>query len=158
VSRSNRAITQPGYPKLLNAIMNVDMSAAVILCSVGWARHHGVPETKWVFLHGCGDAYDLPPRMRARLDRSPAMHEAYRQAQSMAAMASGIDSLNRVDHFDIYSCFPSAVQVCVCVCVCVCVVCVRVQPVLIKVHPPPPSVFCVEATFDDACGSAGGSA
>jgi acetyl-CoA C-acetyltransferase len=81
--------------------MDVDQAAALVLCSVGWARRHGIPCSKWVFLHGCGDAYELPPLMRARLDRSPAMGEAYRQARAMAKAASRLDSLEDVKHFDV---------------------------------------------------------
>ena len=81
--------------------MDVDQAAALVICSVGWARRHGIPTNKWVYLHGCGDAYELPPLMRARLDRSPAMGEACRQAMAMAKIMSGLDSLAQVRHFDV---------------------------------------------------------
>lgn len=45
-------VTWPGYPKRLNAIMNVDQAAALIVCSVRWARTHGIPQDKWIYLHG----------------------------------------------------------------------------------------------------------
>ena len=43
VSEKNRMIGFP-YPKNLNAIMQVDQSAGVLLCSVRKARELGVPE------------------------------------------------------------------------------------------------------------------
>ncbi|MGH6909669.1 MAG: acetyl-CoA acetyltransferase, partial [Phenylobacterium sp.] len=51
VSEKNRMIGYP-YPKQLNAIMEVDQSAGVILASEAKARELGVPEDKWVYLHG----------------------------------------------------------------------------------------------------------
>ena len=44
------------YPKYLNAIMEVDQSAGVLIASVKKARELGVPEDRWVYLHGCADA------------------------------------------------------------------------------------------------------
>ena len=53
----NRWIGFP-YPRLMNSSAFVDQAAAIILTSVGLARKLGVPESKWVFLHGCADAHD----------------------------------------------------------------------------------------------------
>src|SRR4051794_35952443 len=58
VSERNRMVGFP-YPKLVNAIMEVDQSAGVIVASEKKARELGVPEEKWVYLHGCADAADL---------------------------------------------------------------------------------------------------
>ena len=57
VSESNPYIGFP-YTKLMNANAFIDQSAAVILTSVAHARALGIPESRWVYLHGCADTYD----------------------------------------------------------------------------------------------------
>jgi acetyl-CoA C-acetyltransferase len=106
VTPKNRMIGYP-YPKYLNAIMQVDQSAGVLICSVRKARELGVPESRWVFLHGCADAHDLwYPLDRQNYHSSPAMRLTGRRALDMA----GIEVAD-LSHIDLYSCFPSAVQV-----------------------------------------------
>jgi acetyl-CoA C-acetyltransferase len=95
------------YPKYLNAVMEVDQSAGVLIASVRKARELGVPEEKWVFLHGCADASDLwYPLDRQNYHSSPAIRLSGRAAFDMA----GID-LADLDVIDLYSCFPSAVEI-----------------------------------------------
>jgi acetyl-CoA C-acetyltransferase len=106
VTDRNRMISFP-YPKYLNAIMEVDQSAAVLIASVRKARELGVPEDRWVYLHGCADAADLwYPLERQDFHSSPAIRLTGERALAMA----GID-LADIDIIDLYSCFPSAVQV-----------------------------------------------
>ncbi len=106
VSDRNRMIGFP-YPKLLNAIMEVDQSAGVLIASVDKARELGVPQDKWVFLHGCADAADLwYPLDRQDFHSSPAMRLTGQRALEMAGV--GID---RIDYIDLYSCFPVAVEI-----------------------------------------------
>lgn len=106
VSEKNRMIGYP-YPKLLNAIMEVDQSAGVIVCSVKKARELGVPQSKWVYLHGCADAADLGhPLDRQDFHSSPAMRLTGKRAFEMAGV--GLDS---IDYIDLYSCFPVAVEI-----------------------------------------------
>ncbi|HEX7946042.1 MAG TPA: acetyl-CoA acetyltransferase [Phenylobacterium sp.] len=106
VSERNRMIGFP-YPKLLNAIMEVDQSAGVLIASVKRARELGVPEDKWVYLHGCADAHDLWHVLeRQDFHSSPAMRLTGQRAFEMAGI--GPDDLK---YIDLYSCFPSAVQV-----------------------------------------------
>ena len=106
VSDKNRMVGFP-YPKLLNAIMEVDQSAGVILASVDKARELGVPEDKWVYLHGCADAADLWfPLDRQNFHSSPAMRLTGQQALSMAGVG-----LSDIDYIDLYSCFPVAVEI-----------------------------------------------
>jgi acetyl-CoA C-acetyltransferase len=103
---NNRYIGFP-YPKYMNAIMDVDQSAALILTSAGEARRLGVPEHRWVFLHGCGEATDhWFITERVDYHSSPAIRACGSRALTMAGI--GIDD---VAHIDLYSCFPSAVQV-----------------------------------------------
>jgi len=106
VSDRNRMIGFP-YPKLLNAIMEVDQSAGVLVASVQKARELGVPEEKWVYLHGCADAHDLWHVLeRQDFHSSPAMRLTGQRAFEMAGIVA--DDLS---YIDLYSCFPSAVQV-----------------------------------------------
>eukprot|EP00041_Stephanoeca_diplocostata_P031756 m.997586 g.997586 ORF g.997586 m.997586 type:complete len:226 (+) comp24022_c1_seq22:353-1030(+) len=98
VTAANRAVTWPGYPKRLNAIMKVDQAAAVVLCSVRWARAHGIPPDKWVYLHGCADIYDVPTLMRRDLDKSPGMAVASAKAFAMARKLSPVGSSLNMDH------------------------------------------------------------
>lgn len=106
VTDRNRMIGYP-YPKYLNAIMEVDQSAAVLIASVRKARELGVPEDKWVFLHGCADASDLwYPLERQDYHSSPAMRLTGQRALEMAGI--GVEDL---DLIDLYSCFPSAVRI-----------------------------------------------
>ncbi len=105
-SPSNRMIGTP-YPKLMNSNNDVDMSAAVILCSVEKARQMGVPEDRWVFIHSGADAHDHDfVSNRADLHSSPAIRTAGRAAMDLAH--KGADDFA---HVDLYSCFPSAVQI-----------------------------------------------
>ena len=106
VSEKNRMIGFP-YPKLLNAIMEVDQSAGVLIASVKKARELGIPEDKWVYLHGCADASDLwHPLDRQNFHSSPAMRLTGKRAFEMAGIG-----LSDIDVIDLYSCFPVAVEV-----------------------------------------------
>lgn len=106
VSEKNRMIGFP-YPKLLNAIMEVDQSAAVLVASVRKARELGVPEDQWVYLHGCADAADLwYPLDRQDFYSSPAMRLTGKLAFEMAGIG-----LEQIDALDLYSCFPVAVEI-----------------------------------------------
>ena len=106
VSEKNRMIGYP-YPKLLNAIMEVDQSAAVIVASEAKARELGVPQEQWVYLHGCADAADLwNPIDRQNFYSSPAMRLTGKRALDMAGIG-----LERIDFIDLYSCFPVAVEI-----------------------------------------------
>ncbi|WP_419316891.1 acetyl-CoA acetyltransferase [Caulobacter sp. ErkDOM-E] len=106
VTDRNRMISFP-YPKYLNAIMEVDQSAAVLICSVRKARELGVSEDKWVYLHGCADAADLwYPMDRQDFHSSPAIRLTGERAFAMAGIG-----LSDIDIIDLYSCFPSAVEV-----------------------------------------------
>jgi acetyl-CoA C-acetyltransferase len=102
----NRYISFP-YPKYMNAIMDVDQGAALLMTSVAGARRLGVPEEKWVYLLGCGDATDhWHITERVNYHSSPAIRAAGARALSMAGV-----TIDEIQHFDLYSCFPSAVQI-----------------------------------------------
>ncbi len=102
----NRMVTYP-YTKVMNAILAVDQAAAVIITTVGRARELGVDSERWIYLRGAASAHD-PWHVgeRESLCDSPALAAAARA--SFAQSGLGLDELT---HFDLYSCFPSAVQV-----------------------------------------------
>jgi acetyl-CoA C-acetyltransferase len=102
----NRMIGFP-YPKLMNSNNAVEQAAAVILCSAERADALGVPRDRWVFPLSGADAHDTPfVSNRPDLRSSPAIRAAGRAA--LASAGAGIDA---VAHADLYSCFPSAVEV-----------------------------------------------
>lgn len=102
VTPDNRLICSP-YPKQLNANIQTDQAAGVVIASVEAARRAGVPEERWVFVRAGADAHDhWWVSERADLVSSPAL----------AACSRAIDAdADAVDHLDVYSCFPSAVQI-----------------------------------------------
>ncbi len=102
----NRMISWP-YTKLMNSNNMVDQGAALILASVEQARRLGIPADRWVYPHAGTDAHDTPAiAERDELHRSAAIRIAGARALELAGL--GIDD---VDYVDLYSCFPSAVQV-----------------------------------------------
>ncbi len=105
-SDDNRWVGYP-YPKYLNAVMRIDQASAVVMTSVGKARELGIDESKWVYLHGCADANEIWYGIeRPELHRSIAIHDMTKLALDMAGW-----TIDDIDLFDLYSCFPSAVQV-----------------------------------------------
>jgi acetyl-CoA C-acetyltransferase len=106
VSESNRYVGFP-YTKFLNSVIQVNMGAAVILTSVAKARELGVEEDRMVYLHGCADANDIwNVSERVNYHSSPAVRTMGEKAFAMAGK-----TIEDMDFFDIYSCFPSAVQI-----------------------------------------------
>ena len=105
-SPANRMIGFP-YPKFMNAIMDVDQAAALLLTNVETARRIGIPPQKWVYFWGGGDANDhWYVSDRVDLHSSPAIRAAGAHALRQAGV--GIDEVNL---FDLYSCFPCAPQI-----------------------------------------------
>ncbi len=102
----NRWIWWP-YTKVMNSNSAVEQSAALILCSAGSAAALGVPRDRWVFPRAATQARDTYIVSHRRdLHSAPALGAA---ARSLLALAgTGTDGLA---HVDLYSCFPSAVQV-----------------------------------------------
>ncbi len=95
------------YTRLMNANAFIDQSAAVVLTSRGEARRLGIADDRLVYLHGCADAHDhWYLSDRRDLHSSPAMATAGREAMEMAGCTIG-----DIDYLDLYSCFPSAVEI-----------------------------------------------
>jgi acetyl-CoA C-acetyltransferase len=102
----NRQVSWP-YTKLMVANLRIDEAAGVIVCSAGAARRLGIPESRWVYVHAgvqANDEWFLSER--AALDRSPAIAACGDALFRYAGVTA--DELGPVD---LYSCFPSAVQI-----------------------------------------------
>ena len=95
------------YTRLMNANAFIDQSAAVLLTSRGEARRLGIADDRMVYLHGCADAHDhWYLSDRRDFHSSPAIATVGREAMEMAGCTIG-----DIDHLDLYSCFPSAVEI-----------------------------------------------
>jgi acetyl-CoA C-acetyltransferase len=103
---SNRMIGLP-YPKLMNSNNNVNQAAAVLICSLDRARSLGVARERLVFPQVGSETADTPyVSNRSDMSSSPAISSAGKALFEHASM--GVDD---VTYIDLYSCFPSAVQV-----------------------------------------------
>ncbi len=105
VTADNRMICDP-YPRLMVARDTVNQGAAALLMSVAAARKLGVPEEKWVYLHGHADQREQDLLDREDLSVSYSSKQAVAEALRVADI--GIDD---VATFDLYSCFPFPVFV-----------------------------------------------
>lgn len=106
VNPKNRYIGFP-YTRAMNPVLAVDMAASIVMTTVGKARELGIDNSHWIYFRGGADVNDCwYVSQRPSLHESPAIRLAW---QSVSA-ASGI-GVDEVTDFDIYSCFPSAVQV-----------------------------------------------
>ena len=105
-SANNRRISYP-YTKMMNANMVVDMSAALVLCSVRRARVLGIAEDRWVYPVAGAEGYDhFSASVREEFYTSPGIRLVGGRVMELAGC--GADEL---DFVDLYSCFPSAVQI-----------------------------------------------
>lgn len=105
-SPDNRMVGFP-YTKMMNSNNDVDQAAAILMCSVEAAQRLGIAEDRWVFPLAGTDAHDTPfVSNRQDLHSSPAIRVAGRRALELAGL--GMDD---VKHVDLYSCFPSAVEI-----------------------------------------------
>ncbi|MEM7360169.1 MAG: acetyl-CoA acetyltransferase [Pseudomonadota bacterium] len=105
-TEENRYVAFP-YTKLLTSMIYVNQAAAVLMTTAARARALGIAEDKWVYLHGAADSYEIwNVSERLNYYSSPALQQASQQALGQAGC--GIDD---IAFFDIYSCFPSAVQI-----------------------------------------------
>jgi acetyl-CoA C-acetyltransferase len=116
VTAENRMIAFP-YTKYMNAILEVDQGAALLLTSSGEARALGIAKERWIHVVGGGEATEEPWFFseRPRLDASAALRTAALRA--LAQAGAGIDAIeagagiDAIDALDLYSCFPCAVEI-----------------------------------------------
>jgi acetyl-CoA C-acetyltransferase len=101
----NRMVAFP-YTKRMCANIDVDQGAALLLCSYEAARAARISDDRLVFLHAGADAHDhWFVTERDALAEAPAIGVATRAA--LSAANAGVDDIAR---FDLYSCFPAAVE------------------------------------------------
>jgi acetyl-CoA C-acetyltransferase len=108
----NRIVCEP-YTKRMTAFLGSDQGAALVVCSLAAARRAGVAD-RAVFIWSGAEATDVrSPTARPDPGRSPAIAAAGRAvlaaASDAAGRARGI-GIDDIEVFDIYSCFPSAVE------------------------------------------------
>ncbi|MDV6012528.1 hypothetical protein [Haloechinothrix sp. LS1_15] len=102
----NRMVAFP-YRKLTTANISVNQAAAVLLCSAGAAERAGIPRENWVFVHGTAAGNDhWFVGQRHELHRSPAINAIGRALLGHAGIG-----VAEIAYRDLYSCFPSAVQI-----------------------------------------------
>lgn len=100
----NRITAEP-YTKRLNAFPYVDQAAALVVCSLATAQECDIADQA-VFVWSGAEALEvLLPGARRWLGRSEGVEAA--AASALAAAEIGSDE---VDAFDVYSCFPVAVE------------------------------------------------
>jgi len=101
----NRFISYP-YTKHMIAIIDVDMSAAILVASEEWADANGVPRDRrvypWISCYAEDPAYIA---VRDKLWKSDAM-----EAASAAVLDAAKLKADDIRHIDLYSCFPAAVN------------------------------------------------
>ncbi len=105
-SPRNRMIAFP-YTKYMNAVMEVDQAAAVLMTSAQAARALGIPEHRWVYWRGGAETLEERWYPSERPDFSRC--QALREAGTSALAEAGIE-LGDLAHLDFYSCFPVAVE------------------------------------------------
>ena len=105
-SPRNRQISFP-YTKFMNANLSVDMAAALIVCSLRKAQQLGVAEEKLVYPLSGAEGYDhFSASVRDNFHTSPGIRITGQRALELAGV-----EVSELDFVDLYSCFPSAVQV-----------------------------------------------
>lgn len=100
----NRMVGFP-YTKRMVSNPQVDMASGIVVCSAETAAARGIPTDRWVFLHAGTDGTDRKMSERNDFVSSASIRVAGRRVLELA----GTDA-DSVAHLDLYSCFPSAVQ------------------------------------------------
>ena len=104
-TRANRMVGLP-YTKYMNSNNDVDMAAAVIMCSAEKAESLGVARDRWVFVHAGTDCNEHQfVSNRWSFAETPAVELGGRSVLELADC-----SIDDIALIDLYSCFPSAVQ------------------------------------------------
>ena len=102
----NRMICFP-YPKYMNAVMDVDMGAAFLVTDAATARQWGLGPDEVAYLGGWADAHEV-----WYLSERPQVHTAPGLVEcARSALASAAVTVDEVDAFDLYACFPSSIEV-----------------------------------------------
>jgi acetyl-CoA C-acetyltransferase len=101
-------ITAFPYTKYMNSFVTVDQGAAIILMSEQLARRYGPKDRRCVYFLGGGYARDRQRFMIEKSDFtiSPPLKAAVSKALKRSSM-----SIDELECFDFYSCFPCAVSI-----------------------------------------------
>ncbi len=97
------------YPYTLHMMANrqVDQSAAIVMTNVKIAEKLGIDRSQWIYPMGGSDIQNIYyTSQRPLLHTSPATAHGSRLALEQAGL-----SLDDIDLFDLYSCFPSMIQI-----------------------------------------------
>ena len=106
ISDSNRLVGLP-YTKYLNSMIRVNMASSLVVMSEKLTKELKIPQNKKVYIHGSCVLNDIwNVSKRPSLNESPAIRECGKEVLSQAGI-----SLSEISFLDIYSCFPSAVQI-----------------------------------------------
>ena len=105
ITPDNRMICFP-YTKVMNAIMEVDLAAGVIVAGESEARRIGVPANKLVYVHAAADGTDRWwISERESFAQAPMLDHCINTAIEGAGIGAG-----DIAQFDFYSCFPIALE------------------------------------------------
>jgi len=105
VSANNRMIGLP-YRKVMNSNNQVNLAAVLVMCSVERAAALGVPSDRWIFPWAGTDCHEHQfVSNRWSFAETPAIRLGGQRALQLAGL-----SIDDIAHIDLYSCFPSAVQ------------------------------------------------
>ncbi len=109
-SPGNRVVAEP-YTKLMSAFLGSDQAAALLVCSLAAARRAGVAD-RAVFVWAATETTEVwAPTARPDPGRSPAIAAAGRALFDAASQTAGTAvTVDDVELVDLYSCFPSAVE------------------------------------------------
>lgn len=104
---ANRPVAFP-YTKYMNSFVTVDQGAAILLMSEETAKKYSQKNRQTVYFLGGGYAQDRQRFMIEKSDftSSPPLKAAVEKALKRSRM-----SLESLDCFDLYSCFPCAVSI-----------------------------------------------
>ncbi|MGH9295380.1 MAG: acetyl-CoA acetyltransferase, partial [Acidimicrobiales bacterium] len=101
----NRLVAEP-YTKKMTAFLGGAQGAALLVTSLGFARRHRLAESP-MFVWGAASANEVVSLAARRdLGRCEALEIA--ASAALAQAGTGVDEMG---HLDVYSCFPSAVQI-----------------------------------------------
>lgn len=103
VGERNRMIAEPYRLKMVSRDQ-VNQGAALLVTTAGAARKAGIPENRWLFIHGAALAYE--PDLLSRMD--PGAYPSAELVLWHALKAAG-KSVEDMAAFDFYSCFPAPV-------------------------------------------------
>jgi acetyl-CoA C-acetyltransferase len=104
-SAGNRMVSYP-YTKLMTSNISVDQGAALIVCSEEAAERHGIASGKRVYLRASTEMNHTTHLS----DREFLHHHPGQEIAARRMLELGGTSADDIEHIDLYSCFPFAVQ------------------------------------------------